>query len=199
MERRGEALVLELDHIDGDVKNNELTNLRFLCRNCHGQTETYGSKLSKPLNRCDDCNVRLSLRSIKRCEHCLMKSRKSYYFTLLPKTVVEDLLENVSMERILEAYEMHTYGAKRQLNKLGLKQKVRGYWQSKDNYSREQRVEDVLARHGIEMPQYYVDYAALEAEENRLTEGRINDQGIKYLKTKPKDYLIQEAQLDGPP
>ena len=32
---------LELDHIDGDKKNNELSNLRYLCPNCHALTDTY--------------------------------------------------------------------------------------------------------------------------------------------------------------
>jgi predicted RNA-binding Zn-ribbon protein involved in translation (DUF1610 family) len=32
---------LELDHIDGDNTNNEITNLRYLCPNCHALTETY--------------------------------------------------------------------------------------------------------------------------------------------------------------
>lgn len=38
------VLTLHLDHIDGDNKNNNLDNLRFLCPNCHTQTATYGGK-----------------------------------------------------------------------------------------------------------------------------------------------------------
>jgi endogenous inhibitor of DNA gyrase (YacG/DUF329 family) len=37
-------LTLQLDHIDGNSDNNELSNLRILCPNCHSQTETYGAK-----------------------------------------------------------------------------------------------------------------------------------------------------------
>jgi len=37
----GETIVLDLDHINGDNKDNRLTNLRFLCPNCHSQTDTY--------------------------------------------------------------------------------------------------------------------------------------------------------------
>lgn len=40
----GISLVLQLDHIDGDHKNNEVENLRFLCPNCHSQTDTYSGK-----------------------------------------------------------------------------------------------------------------------------------------------------------
>lgn len=36
-------LMLQLDHIDGNSDNNNLTNLRLLCPNCHSQTETYGN------------------------------------------------------------------------------------------------------------------------------------------------------------
>ena len=35
---------LELDHIDGDNTNNELSNLRLLCPNCHAFTPTYRGK-----------------------------------------------------------------------------------------------------------------------------------------------------------
>ena len=34
-------IILDLDHIDGNNRNNQLSNLRFLCPNCHSQTETY--------------------------------------------------------------------------------------------------------------------------------------------------------------
>lgn len=34
---------LELDHIDGNADNNQITNLRLLCPNCHSQTDTYKS------------------------------------------------------------------------------------------------------------------------------------------------------------
>jgi hypothetical protein len=37
-------IVLQIDHINGDWKNNLIDNLRFLCPNCHSQTDTYGIK-----------------------------------------------------------------------------------------------------------------------------------------------------------
>lgn len=37
-------LVLQLDHIDGNKKNNSLINLRLLCPNCHSQTQTFVRK-----------------------------------------------------------------------------------------------------------------------------------------------------------
>ena len=48
---QGRPLVLELDHIDGDSKNCEITNLRFLCPNCHSQTLTNKGKNAKKYKR----------------------------------------------------------------------------------------------------------------------------------------------------
>ncbi len=40
----GKPLTLQIDHIDGDWRNNKAENLRVVCPNCHTQTENYGSK-----------------------------------------------------------------------------------------------------------------------------------------------------------
>ena len=37
-------ICIQIDHKDGDVTNNIPKNLRFLCPNCHSQTETFGTK-----------------------------------------------------------------------------------------------------------------------------------------------------------
>ena len=52
-EWRGAPIPLEVDHRDGDRTNNEVTNLRLLCPNCHALTPTYRGR-----------NVRLRRRRI---------------------------------------------------------------------------------------------------------------------------------------
>lgn len=43
----GKALTLQLDHLNGVFTDNRLANLRFLCPNCHTQTETFTGKNMK--------------------------------------------------------------------------------------------------------------------------------------------------------
>jgi len=43
-EWNSKPLTLHVDHISGVRSDNRLQNLRFLCPNCHQQTETWGSK-----------------------------------------------------------------------------------------------------------------------------------------------------------
>lgn len=40
----GNPCPIELDHINGDRKDNRLQNLRVVCPNCHAQTDTYCGK-----------------------------------------------------------------------------------------------------------------------------------------------------------
>ena len=40
-------IVLQLDHINGNNRDNRIENLRFLCPNCHSQTETFCKKNKK--------------------------------------------------------------------------------------------------------------------------------------------------------
>lgn len=57
----GKPLVLQVDHISGDGKDNRLENLRWLCPNCHTQTPTFAGKSSKR---------RISLRPPRTCTMC---------------------------------------------------------------------------------------------------------------------------------
>lgn len=47
-EWHGKVLNLQIDHINGIRTDNRRCNLRFICPNCHSQTENFGSKNRRP-------------------------------------------------------------------------------------------------------------------------------------------------------
>lgn len=67
-EWNGQPLVLQLDHIDGDNHNNTIDNLRWLCPNCHSQTDTFCGK-QKEKNKLTKNGIADS-KTIKYCKNC---------------------------------------------------------------------------------------------------------------------------------
>lgn len=70
----GKPLNLDMDHIDGDNSNHRLENLRFLCKNCHGQTETFAAKntaKAKQGQRSHLCPVCFGHKSSKKAKTCM--------------------------------------------------------------------------------------------------------------------------------
>jgi hypothetical protein len=46
-----QPIMLEMDHIDGDSKNNVKANLKLLCPNCHAQTPTWRRRKNDTIGR----------------------------------------------------------------------------------------------------------------------------------------------------
>ena len=72
----GKPLTLELDHIDGNSFNNEITNLRILCGHCHSQTLNFRGrgKDGKIYSYCS-CGKRISKNSLD-CVKCSFEKKK---------------------------------------------------------------------------------------------------------------------------
>lgn len=68
-------IVLHLDHINGIRNDNRLENLRFLCPNCHSQTDTYcgKSKNKRGNNQCSCGSTKFYYAN--RCNKCESKRR----------------------------------------------------------------------------------------------------------------------------
>ncbi len=92
-------LVLELDHIDGDNTNNELSNLRILCGHCHSQTPTFrgrGLKKEKKKYYCIECNGERSKESVSNlCRKCNNRKKAHLNRKIKNRPSIEQLLQEV--------------------------------------------------------------------------------------------------------
>ena len=66
---------LELDHIDGDNTNNEISNLHYLCPNYHALTKTYRGKNKNIQSKVTvtDTQLLLALKSSPNIRQALIK------------------------------------------------------------------------------------------------------------------------------
>ena len=121
---QGQKINLQLDHIDGNWKNNKLENLRILCPNCHSQTDTFckNKTIAKKITRCVDCDKVISNKSI-RCLNCdgVYKSKQlnfNYDKKELEKLIFDD---NLSLREIRKMFGVKCNKTmKRRLRKLGI-------------------------------------------------------------------------------
>jgi len=70
----GKPLSLELDHINGDPTDNRVENLRFLCPNCHSQTDTFrGRNVNTGFKKVSDEDLLSALKTTDSLRQALIK------------------------------------------------------------------------------------------------------------------------------
>ncbi len=90
-EWNGKVIVLQVDHKNGDHNDNNKENIRFLCPNCHSQTDNFAGKgIKKILQtfKCKDCDKEISKRH-ERCKSCSKKMQP----TKIKWPCIENLLD----------------------------------------------------------------------------------------------------------
>lgn len=124
-EWRGQPIPLELDHINGDNRDHRLFNLRLLCRNCHGQTPTFGSKnrRTKPAARLCGCGAETRGRGAVRCLACHQvylgrKARSEHRLPSVAEVVAE--IERVGFLAAGVTYGVSDNGLRKVLRRAGV-------------------------------------------------------------------------------
>lgn len=114
-------LKLQLDHINGNNKDNRLLNLRFLCPNCHSQTDTFtGKNVLKKVRYCVDCGNVINKKSIRcvNCSHSVNRIRKFE----VTKDELEKLLKEHSKVSIGKMFGVSDNAIKKRCIVLGINQ-----------------------------------------------------------------------------
>lgn len=115
---KGQALTLQLDHINGDHYDNRLENLRIICPNCHSQTNTFSRKREKNVNFCIDCGAPITSES-KYCTKCSPKHKR----TDINKPSKEELLKLIQVKswvEIGEQFNMRESSIRKLCKKYGI-------------------------------------------------------------------------------
>lgn len=98
----GKTLQLQLDHINGDPRDNRLENLRLLCPNCHSQTLTFSGKNRKTERpQCLECSHEVWGRSLRcvGCENARRVGRKTK-IEWPPLEELEEALASSNFEQV---------------------------------------------------------------------------------------------------
>lgn len=129
-------LSLTLDHINGVSNDNRLENLRFLCPNCHSQTDTFAGrnkKYKKHTNTCSQCSIPISSRA-STCKKCSKPMPKhSLRKVIRPdKETLETLLWEMPTTHIASKFCVTDKAVEKWCKSYGLKKPPRGYWTAKN-------------------------------------------------------------------
>ena len=81
-EWNNKPLSLQLHHKDGHRTNNDISNLEFLCLNCHSQTDNYGYKNAERKEKekyfCQQCGGEISKNT--RTGLCKICANKKVFY-----------------------------------------------------------------------------------------------------------------------
>lgn len=123
-EWNNQPIPIELHHIDGNNKNNNLSNLTILCPNCHAQTDNYAGRKNKtgkprqkytPLISCLECGQ--STQNPKYCSYdCARLAYRKVKQRPTPEEL-QELLKTHSLVKIGKMFEVSDNAVRKWLKK----------------------------------------------------------------------------------
>jgi hypothetical protein len=108
-----QELVLQLDHINGINTDNRIENLRFLCPNCHTQTDTFTGRNSKK-----EITKTTQVSNNKPIKVKVKKPRPLKFE--VTKEKLEELVKNNPMTSIGKMFGVSNNAIKKRCIKLGI-------------------------------------------------------------------------------
>lgn len=137
-EWNNKEIALQLDHVDGNKRNNSKENLRILCPNCHSQTHTYAGKRNfnyrvnfetskKQYSTCE-CGKKILLSS-NLCVECHgLQSRK----VIRPsKEELEKIIWEIPTAQLKAKFGVSDVAISKWCKSYGISKPPRGYWMKK--------------------------------------------------------------------
>ena len=128
----GEKLLMTLDHIDGNNRNNSLENLKILCPNCHSQTPTWCGKNkdrtfpSTAKKKHCICGTEIENQN-STCRKCYDKIRKE----IKEYPAIEDMIagvEKLGMKPYADTIGISDNGLRKILRRQGIDPLPRKIW-----------------------------------------------------------------------
>lgn len=136
-EWNGKELILRLDHINGDNKDNRLENLRWLCPNCDSQQDTYcGRNLKyqpfKEQPRCIECGKPITKKKgVLRCSECAATERRKVINRPSKEELYESLKDS-SFTAVGKKYNVTDNAIRKWCRDYGLSVKANDYKAKKE-------------------------------------------------------------------
>lgn len=138
-EYNNKPIALQIDHINGINNDNRIENLRWLCPNCHSQSETFAGRNARKysIKYCECGKLLTRHNKTGKCIKCfdyssLVNTRNNEKKFEVVKEELEILIREKPMTEIGKIFGVSDNAVKKRARKLGIDMEpMRGHWTKK--------------------------------------------------------------------